>query len=75
VVPVAEAGAIAHQAASQDVLTVREHRRQRMARRQRTDQDRTDALLRKNCEGRFEIAIGSGIGDKELQAQRTGRRL
>jgi hypothetical protein len=32
-------------------------------------------LLRKSCEGRFEIAIGSGIHDNELQAQRARRRL
>jgi hypothetical protein len=38
-----------------------------------TDQDRADALLRKICEGRFEIAIGSG--NIELQAQRASRRL
>ena len=39
------------------------------------DQDRTNALLRKSCEGRFEIAIGSGIHNNELQAQRARRRL
>ena len=32
-------------------------------------------LLRKSCEGRFEIAIGSGIHNNELQAQRARRRL
>jgi hypothetical protein len=37
------------------------------------DQDRTNALLRKSCEGRFEIAIGSGILDNELQAQLARR--
>jgi hypothetical protein len=30
------------------------------------DQDRTNALLRKTREGRFEIAVGSGINDNEL---------
>src|SRR6516165_2094187 len=40
-----------------------------------TDQDRTNALLRKTCEGRFEIAIGSGIPNNELQAQRARCRL
>jgi hypothetical protein len=40
-----------------------------------TDQDRTNALLRKSCEGRFEIALGSGINNNELQAQRARRRL
>ena len=40
-----------------------------------TDQDRTTMLLRKSCEGRFEIAIGSGIHNNELQAQRARRRL
>jgi len=35
------------------------------------DQDRTNALLRKSCEGRFEIAIGCGIHDNELPAQRA----
>src|SRR5881394_519152 len=35
------------------------------------DQDPTNALLRKSCEGRFEIAGGSGIHDNELQAQRA----
>jgi hypothetical protein len=39
------------------------------------DQDRTNMLLRKSCEGRFEIAIGSGIHNNELQAQRAPRRL
>jgi hypothetical protein len=33
-----------------------------------------DALLRKGCEGRFEVAIGSGIPNNELQAQRARRR-
>ena len=32
-------------------------------------------LLRKSCEGRFEIAIGSSIHNNELQAQRARRRL
>ena len=39
------------------------------------DQDRTNALLRQSCEGCFEIAIGSGIHNNELQAQRARRRL
>ena len=39
------------------------------------DQDRTNAVLRESCEGRFEIAIGSGIHNNELQAQRACRRL
>ena len=39
------------------------------------DQDRTNMLLRKSCEGRFEIAIGSGIHNNELQPQRSRRRL
>jgi hypothetical protein len=39
------------------------------------DQDRTDMLLGKSCEGRFEIAIGSGINNNELQAQRARRPL
>jgi hypothetical protein len=30
------------------------------------DQDPANALLRKSCEGRFEIAIGAGIHDNEL---------
>ena len=34
------------------------------------DQDRANALLRKTGEGRFEIAISSGIHNSELQAQR-----
>jgi hypothetical protein len=65
-----------------------EHRGERMAGRQRgeffrpsseegtlANEDRTDALLRKSCEGRFEIAIAPGIRNKELQAQRARRRL
>jgi hypothetical protein len=32
-------------------------------------------MLRKSCESRFEIAIGSGIHNNELQAQRARRRL
>src|SRR4029077_14900 len=64
VVRIAEAAAIAYQAAGAGVLTVREDRGQRMAGRQRrelfhalavedtgADQDRTNALLRKSCEG------------------------
>jgi hypothetical protein len=39
------------------------------------NQDRTNALLRKGCEGRFEIAIGSGIRYNDLQGQLTRRRL
>jgi len=87
-VHVAEAAAIAHQAAGQDVLTVWEHGGQRMAGRQShelfhapgveatvTDQNRTNALLQKSCEGRFEIAVGSGINNNEWQAQRARRRL
>src|SRR5262249_6098211 len=35
------------------------------------DQDRTNALLREGCEGRFEIAIGSGVHNNELQAERA----
>jgi hypothetical protein len=37
-------------------------------RRAGADQDRTNVLLRKSCEGRFEIAIGSGIHNNELPA-------
>jgi hypothetical protein len=40
-----------------------------------TDQDRTDALLRKTCEGGFEIAIGAGIHNNEWKAQRARPRL
>ena len=39
------------------------------------NQDRTDMVLRKSCEGCFEIAIGSDIHDNQLQAQRARRRL
>ena len=39
------------------------------------DQDRANALLRKSCEGHFEITIGSGIFNSELQAQRACCRL
>ena len=39
------------------------------------DQDRPNPLLRKSCEGRFEIAIGAGIHNSELQTQRARRRL
>ena len=39
------------------------------------DQDPANTLLRKICEGRFEIAFGSGIHNNELQAQRARRRL
>jgi hypothetical protein len=41
----------------------------------RTDQDPTDALLRKSCKRRFQIAIGSGIHKNELQTQGACRRL
>jgi hypothetical protein len=39
------------------------------------NQDRTNALLRKRCEGCFEIALGSGIHNNEigvLDASRSG---
>ena len=39
------------------------------------DQDGTNTLLGKSCERRFEIAIGAGIHDNELQGQRARRRL
>src|SRR6516165_6823670 len=39
------------------------------------DQDRANVLLRKSSEGRFEVAIGSGIFNNELQAQCARRRL
>jgi hypothetical protein len=84
----AEAGPIAHQAAGQDELTTWKGRWQRMAGCERYelfralaeeatvgDQDRTNALLGKTCEGHFEIAIGSGINNNELQAQHARRRL
>ena len=32
-------------------------------------------LSGKSCEGRFEIAIGSGISHNQLQAERARRRL
>ena len=70
------------------VLTPWEDRGQHVAGRQRrklfrapgeegivADQDRTNALLRKTSEGPFEIAIGSGIRNSDLQAQLTRRRL
>jgi hypothetical protein len=73
VVRIAQAAAIAHQAAGQNEFTVWKDRGQRIAGRQRrqlfgtpgvegtvADQDRTNMLLRKSCEGRFEIAIGAG---------------
>jgi len=88
VVVISDAAAIAHQAAGQGELAVCVDRGQRMASRQRrelfrapmvegtvADQDRTNALLRKSCESRFEIAIGSGIHNKELQAKRARCRL
>ena len=39
------------------------------------DQDRTNALLRKTGEGRFEIARGSCVPNNDLQAQPASRRL
>ena len=39
------------------------------------DQDCASALLRKSRESCFEIAIGFGIHNNELQAQRARRRL
>src|SRR5208282_4701727 len=84
---IAAAAAIAHQAAGEGKLTPWEDRGQRIAGRQRrelfrapveevtvADQDRTNMLPRKSCEGGFEIAIGSGIHNNELQAQRARRR-
>ena len=38
-------------------------------------QDRTNMLLGESCEGRFEIAIGRGIRNNELQPQRARPRL
>jgi hypothetical protein len=69
---IAEAAAITHQAAGQGEFTDGEDRRERMAGRQchellptqveettGADQDRTNALLRKSCERRFEVAFAS----------------
>jgi hypothetical protein len=39
------------------------------------DQDRTNVLLRKSCEGRLEIAMGSGLHKNKLQAQHARCRL
>ena len=39
------------------------------------DQDRTDALLRKTCEGRFEIAIDKLQAQRACRPQRARRRL
>ena len=39
------------------------------------DQDRANALLREGCEGRFKIAIGSGVYNNELQTQRGRSHL
>ena len=39
------------------------------------DQDRTNMLLQKTCEAQFEIAIGAGIQNDKLQAQRACRHL
>src|SRR5262249_3295882 len=85
---IAAAGAIAHQAAGQGELTRRGKARQHMAgchhgklfravvvEGTAEDHDRTDMLLGKSCEGRFEIAIGSGILNNEFQAQRARRPL
>jgi hypothetical protein len=79
VVRIAEAAAIAHQATGEGVLTEWEDRGQSMACRQSRElfhapavevtdayQNRTNALLRKSCESRFEIALGSGINLNEL---------
>jgi hypothetical protein len=41
----------------------------------RADQDCTNMLLRKGCEGRFEITIGSSIYNNEMQAERARCRL
>src|SRR6516164_2532193 len=84
---IAEAATIAHQTARLRKLTGWVDRGQRMAGCQRrellhapgvevavADQDRTNALLRKGCEGFFEIAIGSGIHNNEFHTQRAGRR-
>ena len=38
-----------------------------------TGQDRTNALLQKSCEGRFEIAVVAGVHNNELHAQRERR--
>src|SRR6516164_1094912 len=89
VVETAPSNAIAYQAAGQGELTKIVDRGQRMAGRQgrellrapgeesaaSADQDRTNMLLGESCEGRFEIAIGAGIHNDELQAQRGCRRL
>src|SRR6516165_4600389 len=87
-VRVADAGAIAHQTAGQRELKAWEDRGQRMTGRQRcelfpaqieegagADQDRSNVLLRKSCEGRFEVAISPGIYENELQAQRGSSHL
>jgi hypothetical protein len=80
-VRITEAAAIAHQAAGEGELMVLEDRGYRVAARQcrelfhapiiegaGADQGCTNAVLRKKCEGGFEIAVGSGINDSQLQA-------
>jgi hypothetical protein len=77
-----------HQTAGHSVLTILEDRGQPIADRQRrklfrapaeistgTNQDRTHVLLRKSCERLFEIAIGPGISNNELEAKGACRRL
>jgi hypothetical protein len=85
---IATSASIGHQASSEGMLTESVDRGQPIAGRQRrelfhtpgvegivADQDGTNMLLRKSCECRFEIAIGAGIHNNELQAQHARRRL
>jgi hypothetical protein len=39
------------------------------------DEDSTNALLRKSCESRFEIAMGAGVHNNQSQTQRARGRL
>jgi hypothetical protein len=86
--PVATGSVTPAKTIGQGGLTEWEDRRQRIAGRQRpelfrapgvevtgAEYDGTNALLRKSCEGWFEIVTGSGIHNNELQAQCERRRL
>jgi hypothetical protein len=87
-VGVAEAAAIAHQAAGLGELTVWKYGGQPAAGSQHrdlfhppgeegavADHDRTNMLLREGFEGLFEISIGSSIRNNELQTERARGRL
>jgi putative tryptophan/tyrosine transport system substrate-binding protein len=89
VVEIAEAAAIAHKAAGEGELTKWVDRGQRMAGRQRrelfhppveevaaaADRERTNALSRKTCKGRFEMPVIGWLGSQSAEDDYKNRTV